>query len=206
MDSGNVLNRVINRRCFESASILFGNIVLNGIDQIQGGISFMHFYKSKTVTRQIVSKALMIIMILSLVVPAVPASVKAENTVLVNEDFSSYPAGPFTIGSGNAWGKEGSAPVVQIARETVTGMTYAEIKNTSSGSSYIGQRFAAQTGGLIAEFDIRVPGNNGGSLYMMDGKINATSAAAVNTGMGAGSIQGTQSSNRIAYDSSTICN
>ncbi|WP_046226378.1 rhamnogalacturonan lyase family protein [Paenibacillus dauci] len=163
----------------------------------------MHFYKSKTVTKQIVSKVLMIIMILSLVVPAVPASVKAENTVLVNEDFSSYPAGPFTIGSGNAWGKEGSAPVVQIARETVTGMTYAEIKNTSSGSSYIGQRFAAQTGGLIAEFDIRVPGNNGGSLYMMDGKINATSAAAVNTGMGAGSIQGTQSSNRIAYDPST---
>ncbi|ANF97004.1 cadherin-like beta sandwich domain-containing protein [Paenibacillus bovis] len=163
----------------------------------------MHFYKRKQLSRQIWSRTLIMIIILSLVYPAVPASVQAENTVLVNEDFGRYPSGSFTIGSGNAWGKEGAAPVVRIVKETVTGITYADIKNTSSGSSYIGQRFAAQTGGMVAEFDIRIPGQNGGSLYMMDGKINATSAAAVNTGIGSGSIQGTFSANRIAYDPST---
>ncbi|WP_141504313.1 S-layer homology domain-containing protein [Paenibacillus luteus] len=148
------------------------------------------------------SKLLSIVLVMSLVLPLNLPAAYAADTVLVSDDFSSYPDGKFEIGVGNNWTKEGTAPTVNLAEDTVTGSTYLAMKHDATGSSYFGQRFAAQNGGLIIEFDVNIPSNKGGTLWVMDGKINATSSAALRYQLDAGVIKrhNAAAGNQINYD------
>ncbi|AEI40560.1 cadherin-like beta sandwich domain-containing protein [Paenibacillus mucilaginosus] len=148
-------------------------------------------------------KILAVLLTVSLVLPAVPPPALAADTVLVDEDFSSYPPGPLTAGSGNAWSKEGNTPEVTVVEDTVTGRTYASFTNNTTGSIYVGQRFAAQSGGMILEFDANIPTSKGASFYVMDGKVNATGAAALNYSLSSGLItRGDSTAYQISYDTS----
>ncbi|AFC29232.1 FG-GAP repeat-containing protein [Paenibacillus mucilaginosus 3016] len=148
------------------------------------------------------SKLIIVMLILAMVLPAVPPAALAADSVLVDDDFSSYAPGPFTVGSGNNWTKEGSTPDMTVVSDTVTGRTYGSITNNTTGSIYIGQRFTAQGGGLIMEFDANMPTSKGGTLWVMDGKVNATSAAALRYQMDAGVIKrgGSSTANVLPYD------
>ncbi|WP_084134430.1 S-layer homology domain-containing protein [Paenibacillus harenae] len=151
----------------------------------------------------LVSKLLVCVLLASLVAPWGPLPAYAADAVLVDDDFGSYESGELTIGSGNTWTKEGAAPMVNIVPATVTESTYAEIVNKSTGSSYFGQRFAAQSGGLIVEFDVNLPASSGGTLWVMDGKVNATNAAVLRYQLDGGVIKrhNAAAENQIKYDS-----
>ncbi|MEV5025658.1 S-layer homology domain-containing protein [Paenibacillus sp. LPE1-1-1.1] len=151
----------------------------------------------------LLSKLLSCMLVMSLLMPLHLASVHAADTTLVADDFSSYENGEFMIGAGNNWTKEGTAPTVKLSKNTVTGSTYAEITHNGTGSSYFGQRFAAQNGGTIIEFDVNLPANKGGTLWVMDGKVNATNAAALRYQLDAGVIKrhNAAAENQINYDS-----
>ncbi|MDQ8734729.1 S-layer homology domain-containing protein [Paenibacillus sp. LHD-38] len=150
----------------------------------------------------LLSKLLSCMLVMSLLMPLHLASVHAADKALVSDDFSSYKNGEFTIGAGNNWTKEGTAPTVNFSKNTVTGSTYAEITHNGTGSSYFGQRFAAQNGGTIIEFDVNLPTNKGGTLWVMDGKVNATNAAALRYQLDAGVIKrhNAAAENQINYD------
>jgi hypothetical protein len=150
--------------------------------------------------RTAAAKIFLIFLAVALVLPMVPQAVLAADTVLVNDTFDGYPAGPLSIGAGNTWTKEGAAPTFNVVQDTVTGRTYAAISHDGTGSSYIGQRFAAQNGGLILEFDINIPTNKGASLWVMDGKVNATTAAALRYSLDGGVIKRHNSTNQISYN------
>ncbi|WP_446686411.1 rhamnogalacturonan lyase family protein [Paenibacillus rhizosphaerae] len=143
------------------------------------------------------------IMMLVLIIPSVPHSVMAADTVLAEDDFSGYPLGELTVGTDNSWTKEGSAPSVTVAKDSVTGATYGSFTNTTTGSSYVGERFAPQNGGMVLEFDANIPTNKGGTLWVMDGKVNATNAAALRYQLDAGVIKragSTSAASQISYD------
>ncbi|WP_139997156.1 S-layer homology domain-containing protein [Paenibacillus paridis] len=148
------------------------------------------------------SKLLSIVLVMSLVLPLNLPAAHAADTALVSDNFSGYPDGKFEIGVGNSWTKEGTAPTVSLAEDTVTGSTYLAMKHDATGSSYFGQRFAAQNGGLIIEFDVNMPSSKGGTLWVMDGKINATSSAALRYQLDAGVIKrhNAAAGNQINYD------
>ncbi|WP_341281884.1 S-layer homology domain-containing protein [Paenibacillus sp. FSL H8-0537] len=148
------------------------------------------------------SKFLSCLLALTLLVPAFSMPAAAADSVLVSDDFSSYALGDLTIGSGNTWTKEGAAPAFVVKQDSVTGSTYGAITNESTGSSYIGQRFAGESGGLIVEFDVNLPTGKGGSLWVMDGKVNATNAAAARYQLDAGVIKQHNAAvdKQLAYD------
>ncbi|MEW4369811.1 cadherin-like beta sandwich domain-containing protein [Paenibacillus kandeliae] len=152
------------------------------------------------------TRYLIILLVILLACPAwsgTSSIAHAADIDLVNENFATYPKGAFTVGNGNAWSKEGNTPDIQINRDTVTGITYAAMSNPTSGSIYVGQRFTPQSGGVTISFDARIPSNNGGSFYAMDGKINATSATGINYALGSGTIKRAGSSTfSIPYSTS----
>ncbi|GGG03871.1 rhamnogalacturonan lyase family protein [Paenibacillus abyssi] len=151
----------------------------------------------------LVSKLLTAVLIMTLIMPvnfSTPAA--AADTILISDDFSSYSAGPLTIGSGNSWAREGTAPIVNIVQDAEAGGAHAEISHDGTGSSYFGQRFAAQNGGLILEFDVNLPTNKGGTFWVMDGRINATSAGILRYQMDNGVIKRHGGTEQINYDPS----
>ncbi|MGO4546010.1 S-layer homology domain-containing protein [Paenibacillus sp. 2TAB23] len=154
--------------------------------------------------KRLFSKLLSCMLVMSLLMPLHLSSVQAADTALISDDFSSYTNEDFAIGVGNNWTKEGTAPTVQFQTDTVTGSTYAAIHHATTGSSYFGQRFAAQDGGTVIEFDVRMPSNNGGTLWVMDGKVNATNAAALRYQLDAGIIKrhNAAAQNQMQYDPS----
>lgn len=147
------------------------------------------------------SRLLIAMMIVTLVIPTYPHSAAAADAVLVEDDFGAYTPGPFTVGSGNSWTKEGATPNVTVVNDEANGRTYASVTNTATGSMYFGQRFAAQSGGMIMEFDANIPTSSGGSFWVMEGKVNATNAAALRYDLDAGVIKRSGSTtNVINYD------
>ncbi|MDU0203975.1 rhamnogalacturonan lyase family protein [Paenibacillus sp. MAH-36] len=147
-----------------------------------------------------VSKLLIALFLFSLLMPLNVAPVLAADTTFVNENFSTYPLGSVKIGSANNWTVEGTAPVVNVVQNTVTGLTYAAISHDLTGSSYFGQRFAPQTGGFIMQFDVNLPTNKGGTFWVMDGKVNATTAAAMRFQMDAGIFKRNNGPTLMNYD------
>lgn len=110
---------------------------------------------------------------------AVPAF--AADTAIVNDDFSTYSLGALTLGSGNKWASEGGVPTVNVSHDSVTGITYGAVSFPSADppvSSYFGQRFTPETGGMLIQFDVNMPATTNVSFFLMDGKINATNAVA----------------------------
>ncbi|WP_426452561.1 cadherin-like beta sandwich domain-containing protein [Paenibacillus sp. S-38] len=148
------------------------------------------------------SKLMIVLLVLAMVFPVAPPAAFAADSVLADDNFGSYAPGPFTVGSGNNWTKEGSTPDMTVVQDTVTGRTYGSITNNTTGSIYVGQRFTAQGGGMIMEFDANMPTSKGGTLWVMDGKVNATSAAALRYQMDAGVIKrgGSSTTNVVPYD------
>ncbi|MBD0382850.1 rhamnogalacturonan lyase family protein [Paenibacillus sedimenti] len=157
-------------------------------------------YFEKMKSKAPVSKFLLFVWILSMLLPLYAVPVSAADTTLISDDFTGYPPGPIVIGSGNTWTKEGTAPAVNVVQDTVTGRTYAAISHDATGSSYFGQRFAAQNGGLILEFDVNLPTAKGGTLWVMDGKVNATNAAVLRYQLDAGVIKRHNGTAQINYD------
>lgn len=155
-------------------------------------------WKPKIVLCKLVS----VMLVVSVLMPWYGGSVHAADTEIVSEDFSKYSPGPLTIGSGNAWTKEGTAPVMNIVRDSANGSSYAAISHDLTGSSYLGQRFAPQSGGMIYEFDVNIPTSKGATLWVMDGKVNATTAAALRYQLDAGVIKrgGSGTYPQINYD------
>lgn len=150
---------------------------------------------------KLLSCTILATLLMSMLVGPVPAS--AADTALVSDDFSSYPAGLLTIGSGNTWTKEGTAPEINIVKEqTVSGSTYASISHGVDASAYLGQRFTAQNAGMIFEFDVNLPTNKGATLFLMDGKVNATTSAALRYQLDAGLIKRFNGTSQITYNTS----
>ncbi|OAS16940.1 hypothetical protein [Paenibacillus oryzisoli] len=150
---------------------------------------------------KLLSCSIVVTLLISMMV--VPASVSAADAALVSDDFSSYPPGSFTIGSGNTWTKEGTAPEIAIVKQqTVSGATYASISHGVDASSYVGQRFTAQNAGMIFEFDVNLPSNKGATLFLMDGKINATTSAALRYQLDAGIIKRYNGTSQITSNTS----
>lgn len=158
--------------------------------------------RTRNKRRSTLSKLLSCLLVITLLAPIHIFPAHAADTALVFDDFSSYEPGRLTIGSGNSWTSQGTAPIVNVANNTVTGSTYAEISHDVAGSSYIGQRFAADTGGLIIEFDVNLPSNSGGTLWVMDGNVNATSSAVLRYTLDGGVIKryNAAAANQISYD------
>ncbi|CAM3341936.1 cadherin-like beta sandwich domain-containing protein [Paenibacillus lupini] len=157
----------------------------------------MHFSRK----RSAYSKLLIALMVFTLLVPLNIAPAYAADAAVVNEDFSTYPLGPLTIGSGNNWTKEGTAPVVEVKNDQGADRTYAAISHDLTGSSYFGQRFAPQTGGMILQFDINMPTSKGGTFWVMEGKVNATNAAVTRFQMDAGIFKRYNGPTLVTYDS-----
>lgn len=155
----------------------------------------MHLFRKKAWI-----KLLIACMAVTLLVPLNLAPAYAADTAVVNEDFSTYPLGPVTIGSGNNWAKEGTAPVVAVMGNPDNTRQYASISHDLTGSSYFGQRFAPQTGGLILQFDLNMPTSKGGTFWVMEGKVNATNAAVTRMVMDGGVFKRHNGPTLVTYD------
>lgn len=141
-----------------------------------------------TVTRKPISIFIVLTLLMSMFV-VTPDRTFAADQVLFNEDFESYtPGSTIVAGSGNTWTTKGTAPTMTVVSDNVTGRTNASITNPG-GSSYIGQTFENVTGGLIIDFDINVPGTNGGFLFINSGAVNATNYSAAHMQFNAGKLQ-----------------
>jgi Bacterial surface proteins containing Ig-like domains len=156
----------------------------------------MHFLQKKTAY----SKLLIVLMVFTLLVPLNITPAFAADSAVVDEDFATYPLGPVTIGSGNNWTKEGTAPVVEIVNDPDTDQQYASISHDLTGSSYFGQRFAPQTGGMILQFDLNMPTSKGGTFWVMEGKVNATTAAVTRFVMDGGVFKLQNGPTLVTYD------
>nr|WP_279630137.1 S-layer homology domain-containing protein [Paenibacillus protaetiae] len=156
----------------------------------------------KSKIQLLISKLLVFALLAALVIPWKAPAAHAADAELVSDDFSSYTEGPLTPGNGNTWTTEGAVPQVNVVPAAEDFPAYAEMTNTAGGSSYIGQRFAAQNGGLIIQFDVNLPKSSGGTLWVMDGKVNATTAAALRYQLDAGVIKryNAAAQNQISYD------
>ncbi|ACT00690.1 OmpL47-type beta-barrel domain-containing protein [Paenibacillus sp. JDR-2] len=146
------------------------------------------------------AKLLIICLLSALLVPFHITPVLAADTAVVDEDFSAYPVGPLTIGSGNNWTKEGTAPVVEVVNNPDTNQQYASISHDLTGSSYFGQRFTPQTGGMILQFDVNMPTSKGGTFWVMEGKVNATTSAVTRMVMDGGVIKMQNGPTLVTYD------
>ncbi|WP_336771536.1 rhamnogalacturonan lyase family protein [Paenibacillus sp. MMO-58] len=150
--------------------------------------------------RHPLAKLLLICLLSTLLVPLHVTSVLAADTAVVEEDFSAYPIGALTIGSGNNWTKEGTAPVVEVVNNPDTNQQYAAISHDLTGSSYFGQRFTPQSGGMILQFDLNMPTSKGGTFWVMEGKVNATNAAVTRMVMDGGVIKMQNGPTLVTYD------
>ncbi|MCA0755117.1 cadherin-like beta sandwich domain-containing protein [Paenibacillus sp. N4] len=139
-------------------------------------------------------------MVLAVAVPLQIQPAKAADLTLVSDNFSTYAEGKLTPGAGNTWSTQGAAPEIQVKAASDSHPAYANIVHNGTGSSYLGQRFAAQNGGVIIEFDLNIPTNKGGTLWVMDGNINATSAAVLRYQLDGGVIKRHNSAKQINYD------
>ncbi len=126
--------------------------------------------------------------------------ISSTDVTLVNEDFSQYAPGPVTIGSGNSWTKEGTAPTMTVTESAIG--WYANIAHKTTGSSYLGRRFTPQYDGAVLDFDINVPGNSGGSFFVMNGKVNATNSSLVRAKFTGGKFTKWDNTPYMNYDTS----
>lgn len=150
--------------------------------------------------KQWLSKLLCCLMVLAVAVPLQIQPATAADLTLVSDNFGAYAAGKLTPGAGNTWSTQGAAPEIQVTAATDSQPAYASIVHNGTGSSYLGQRFAAQNGGVIIEFDLNIPTNKGGTLWVMDGNINSTSAAVLRYQLDGGVIKRHNSDKQISYD------
>ncbi|SCP99298.1 rhamnogalacturonan lyase family protein [Anaerobium acetethylicum] len=156
--------------------------------------------KIRTSAKRLLCVILTTTMLVSMI--TVPAS--AEDmpviTPVVTEDFESYSIGNITPGNGNSWATKGAVPTMTVADDPVTGRKYTSFTNTSTSSSYIGQTFTAQTGAVFLEFDVNIPGTNGGFLFVNSGGVNSTTASASHLQFDAGKLQKRVSTVYGTYD------
>ncbi len=157
--------------------------------------------QSKQSGRSFWTRLLCCLLTAALVWPMNIQPAQAADMTLVDDDFSSYPAGEFKAGAGNTWSTQGAVPAFQVVESV--GTKHLNIVHGGTGSSYVGQRFAAQSGGTIIEFDLNIPSSNGGTLWVTDGNINATSAAALRYQLDNGVIRRHNSNQQIQYDTNT---
>ncbi|SFE62188.1 Cadherin-like beta sandwich domain-containing protein [Paenibacillus catalpae] len=158
----------------------------------------MHLLRNKPAYVKLLIALMVFTLLLPLNINTTPAF--AADSAVVNEDFSTYPLGPLTIGSGNNWTKEGTAPVVEVVNDSTANQNYAAISHDLTGSSYFGQRFAPQTGGMILQFDLNMPTSKGGTFWVMEGKVNATNAAVTRMVMDGGAFKLHNGPTLVTYD------
>lgn len=137
-----------------------------------------------TAARKLLSILLVIVLLLSM--GAVP--VFSAEIALIQENFDSYSPGNVSL-SDIGWTYKGSLPTMTVVNDTVTGRTYASLVNPTTGSSYAGQSFENQTGGMFVEFDINIPGSNGGYLFINSGGVNSTTKSAAHLAFDKGILQ-----------------
>ncbi|NOU79034.1 hypothetical protein GC101_09075 [Paenibacillus sp. LMG 31459] len=153
----------------------------------------MFFSNKEKITLKAARRRISILTVLTLLVSMfviTPDRGFAADSVLFQENFEGYtPGAAITAGSGNTWSVKGTAPAVKAVADTVTGSTYASINHPGTGSSYIGQTFENISGGMVIDFDINIPGANGGFLFIVSGAVNSTGNSAAQLQFNAGKLQ-----------------
>jgi|GEM_PF-1598836 len=170
---------------------------------LQGGIT-LKALKKKSKSSKLMKRMLVALLTLTLVTPmnfiAIAASTSLDNSeVLFEEAFEGYVVDTtLTSGQEGYWDARGSNPEVAIREQS--GSKYVEIVNSTTSSSYYGKRFTEQTDKLSLEFDINIPSQNGGTLFINKGNINDTSNSALQLQFNAGKLQKRNSTVFANYD------
>jgi hypothetical protein len=146
------------------------------------------------------SKLLSFLLVITLIVPVTVPTAFAADSVHVDEDFSGYAPGT-PIGTQNNWSYAGQSNEFMAVQDSETGSTYGTgTFHNGDKTSYIGQRFAPQSGGMVLEFDANMPSNKAAQLFVMEGSISNTSKRAARIFLDSNVIQVEGRSDQIAAD------
>jgi len=128
-------------------------------------------------------------------------SYPTEDVVYFQEAFEGFDKDTTLIsGQQGYWEERGNTPNVAVREES--GKKYVEIVNNGTGSSYYGKNFSQQIDQLLMEFEVNVPTQNGGLLFINGGNINETSKSALHLEFNAGKLKKRNSTVFADYDTS----